>query len=152
MRFWKLCLFLFLPLLWIGCQQHKAHQQDGPGTCSSKDGVFIHISNGFENPHKVLMALSMATLMADTQDVCVYLDIKGVNVVLKDAQDLNYSHFASAQTQIKALVDKGVPVLACPGCLKAAEKTPADLMDGVRVADKETFFGFTKGRILTLDY
>jgi hypothetical protein len=42
--------------------------------------------------------------------------------------------------------------MACPGCLKAAGKTPADLAAGVRVADKAEFLSFTSGRILTLDY
>jgi hypothetical protein len=42
--------------------------------------------------------------------------------------------------------------MACPGCLKAAGKTAADLAPGIQVADKAAFFGFTKGRILTLDY
>ncbi|TVS10562.1 MAG: hypothetical protein EA424_25190 [Planctomycetaceae bacterium] len=40
----------------------------------------------------------------------------------------------------------------CPGCLKAAGKTAADLAPGVEIADKDRFFSFTKGRILTLDY
>jgi hypothetical protein len=42
--------------------------------------------------------------------------------------------------------------LACPGCLKAAGKTESDLMEGVKIADKEMFFNFTTGRILTIDY
>jgi hypothetical protein len=42
--------------------------------------------------------------------------------------------------------------MACPGCLKAAGKSPADLAPGILVADKARFFSFTKGRILTLDY
>jgi hypothetical protein len=39
-----------------------------------------------------------------------------------------------------------------PGLLEGRGKTPADLMPGVKVADKDAFFSFTKGRILTLDY
>jgi hypothetical protein len=42
--------------------------------------------------------------------------------------------------------------MACPGCLKAAGKSPEDLAPGIEVADKERFFSFTKGRIITLDY
>jgi hypothetical protein len=42
--------------------------------------------------------------------------------------------------------------MACPGCLKAAGKSPADLAPGILVADKARFFSFTKGRILALDY
>ena len=58
----------------------------------------------------------------------------------------------AAKAQIAKLIERQVPLMACPGCLKAAGKTAADLAPGIRGADKEAFFGFTKGRILTLDY
>ncbi|UCF63103.1 MAG: hypothetical protein JSW33_11080 [bacterium] len=54
--------------------------------------------------------------------------------------------------QIKKLVKKGIVIFACPGGLKAAGKTPEDLMPGIAVTDKDGFFNFTQGRILTLDY
>jgi len=37
--------------------------------------------------------------------------------------------------------------MSCPGGLKAVGKTPEDLMSGVRLADENTFFSFTKGRL-----
>jgi hypothetical protein len=40
----------------------------------------------------------------------------------------------------------------CPTCLAVAKKKPSDLIEGIQVANKEVFFSFTKGRILTLDY
>jgi hypothetical protein len=43
-------------------------------------------------------------------------------------------------------------IMACPGCLAAHGKKPEDLLAGVKIASKEGFFGFTKGRMLTLDY
>jgi predicted peroxiredoxin len=118
----------------------------------TRDGVFIHISHGADDPHRVLMALQMAVMMSEDKDVLVYFDIKGVEVVLKDAADIQFSHFPSAQTQLKKLAERKVTVMACPGCLKAAGKTAADLAPGIQVADKNAFFSFTKGRILTLDY
>jgi predicted peroxiredoxin len=117
-----------------------------------RDGVFIHVSHGGDNPHRVLMALNMASIMSEDRDVLVYFDIKGIEVVLKNSEDLTYSHFPSSKTQLKALPKKGVILMACPGCLKAADKTAADLAPGVEIADKDRFFSFTKGRILTLDY
>jgi predicted peroxiredoxin len=117
-----------------------------------RDGVFIHVSHGGDDPHRVLMALSMASIMSDDRDVLVYFDIKGIEVVLKNSDDLSYSHFPSSKTQLAALPKKGVILMACPGCLKAADKTAADLAPGVQIADKDRFFSFTKGRILTLDY
>jgi predicted peroxiredoxin len=117
-----------------------------------RDGVFIHISHGEEAPHRVLMALSMAGIMAEDRDVAVYFDITGVGVVLEDAADLKYKHFTSSKGQLAKLRDMDVVLMACPGCLKAAGKTPDDLAPGVQVADKDKFFAFTRGRILTLDY
>jgi predicted peroxiredoxin len=63
-----------------------------------------------------------------------------------------FSDFPSSKTQLNKLISKGVPVMVCPGCLKAANKTESDLMDGVKIADRNKFFEFTSGRILTIDY
>jgi predicted peroxiredoxin len=114
--------------------------------------VFIHISRGPEDPHRVLMGLNMARIMSDDHDVLVYFDITGVNVVLADSPDITFAQFPSSKTQIAALLDNGVPVMACPGCLTAAGKSAADLAPGIQLADKDRFFSFTAGRILTLDY
>lgn len=119
---------------------------------ADKDGVFIHVSHGTDDPHRVLMALSMAEKMSETKDVAIYFDIKGVEVVLKNAESLEYSHFTPSQEQLNKLIDKGIAIMVCPGCLKAADKTAEDLMEGIQVADKEKFFNFTKGRILSIDY
>jgi hypothetical protein len=59
--------------------------------------------------------------------------------------------FGSSRATIAALVERGVPVYACPGCLGTAGRTADDLMPGVRLADNGAFFDFTGGRILTLD-
>jgi len=117
-----------------------------------RDGVFIHVTKGVEHPHEVLMALRMAEIMAPDRDVILYFDIKGVEVVLKDAPDLRHKPFANSHAALTALMGNGVTVCACPGCLAAAGKSADDLRAGVTVADKDRFFSFTKGRVLTLDY
>jgi predicted peroxiredoxin len=98
------------------------------------------------------MALSLADKMSDDKDVIVYFDIDGIQVVLKDAPDLTFNQFASSQTELQKLIDKGITIMACPGCLKAAGKTPDDLRKGIIVAQKDKFFNFTSGRILSIDY
>jgi predicted peroxiredoxin len=141
-------------VLWVvlGCQQEKPDVHTHP-VAETSDGVFIHITSGPENPHRVLMALQMATLMVEGgRDVLVYADIEGVRCFLTDSEDLQFKEFLSSQTQIASLIESGVPIMVCPGCLKAAEKGPEDLMAGVDLATKEAFFDFTGGRILTLDY
>lgn len=124
----------------------------GCAAAETRDGVFIHISHGPDDPHRLLMALNMANMMAADHPVLVYFDIKGVEAVLRDSADVRFAHFPSLKTQLSELLRKGVTIMACPGCLKAAGKSPADLAPGIQVADKAKFFSFTSGRILTLDY
>lgn len=100
------CVILAALLIPMACGQLVRAEEE-----SARDGVFLHVSHGVDDPQRVLMALRMAEL-----------------------------------------IEMGITIFACPGCLKAAGKTPADLMPGVKVADEDAFFSFTKGRILTLDY
>lgn len=116
------------------------------------DGVFIHISHGYDDPQRMLMALNMATMMSEDKDVAVYIDISGVNFILKDAEDINFGDFPSAQVSLGILIEKGVDVMVCPGCLNAAGKNSKDVIFGVKIAEKDKFFNFTEGRIITLDY
>jgi predicted peroxiredoxin len=118
----------------------------------ARDGVFVHITHGIDSPHHVAMALNMAAIMSEDRDVLVYFDIKGIEVVLKDAPDITYAQFPGSKSQLAALAAKGITVAACPGCLKAAGKSEADLTEGVTLAEKSSFFSFTQGRILALDY
>ncbi len=136
--------------------EHKADANHANhSACSDtlvKDGLFIHITESYKDPHRVLMPLKMAVMMASEKDVLVYMDIHAVELLVKGAKDLNFADFESCQTYIKILIDKGVGVYACPTCLKIAGFKPEDLMDGVKVANKDKFFNFTRGRIITLDY
>jgi len=132
-----------------GCQHMEGHTAAGE---PARDGVFIHVTSGPEDPHRVLMAFKMAEMMSQSRDVAMYFDIQGVHVLLKDAPELTYGAFPSSLEQIEKLAGKGVPLMACPGCMQAAGKKAEDLREGTRLADKDTFFQFTEGRILTLDY
>jgi predicted peroxiredoxin len=149
--------FLLVALFFIiasvpGCQQAAEKTEIEQPIKPARDGLLVHISHGVDDPHRVLMGLQMAAIMAQDHDVLVYFDINGVEVVYKDSKDLTYAHFESSHAQLNDLLDLGVPVLACPGCLKAAGKSLVDLMPGVQLADKDLFFTFTNGRIVTLDY
>ena len=143
----KARLFIFCAALWMSACSPAPDARD-----TRRDGVFVHITHGTDNPHQVAMALHMASMFAEDHDVLVYFDIKGVEVVLKDSPDIAFAQFPSAKTQLAALSAKGITLAACPGCLEAAGKTAADLAPRVTVAEKTNFFNFTKGRILTLDY
>ena len=116
------------------------------------DGIFIHITHDHSHPHRVLMPLSMAAMMANEKDVLIYLDIDAVKLVTKDAADIEYAHFASLKSSLTKLIEMNVGIYACPGCMKAAGISPDDLIEGVQVAQKDKFFNFTQGRILSLNY
>lgn len=133
-----------------GCSSTGGGPAAGPA--AARDGVFVHITSGPAHAHRVLMGLRMAQMMASERDVLVYLDVDGIKVVLDDAPELAMEPFGSSRAMVSDLLGRGVGVYACPGCLKALGKTPAQLMPGVKVAEKQAFFGFTRGRILTLDY
>jgi predicted peroxiredoxin len=117
-----------------------------------RDGILVHIAAGPDNPHRVLMALQMAARMSEDKDVAVYLDIEAVRLFVRGATDIEMEPFPSALSQLSALAEKGVPIMACPGCLAVAGIAPDSLMDGVTIAEKEKFFDFSDGRIITLDY
>ncbi len=149
-----LCVLTLIAAIFLACTAGPQPEAEKPDAAIelSRDGVFIHISHGPEDPHRVLMALKMAEMMAADRDVLVYFDIQGVHAVLADASDLEYAQFPGSHEQVARLVEMGIPLYACPGCLEAAGKTPEDLRAGIQVANKDAFFDFTDGRILTLDY
>lgn len=115
-----------------------------------RDGMFIHVSSN--DPNRVNMALSMAGMMSEDHDVIMYFDIKGIDAIVKNATDFTSGEFSSSHTKLRELIEKGIVIQACPGCLESAGYTTNDLIEGIILADKEKFFNFTKGRILTLDY
>jgi len=152
--------FLILAIVLITSCNQKNEKTEGNKAVNTaitiadtiKDGVFIHITESYNDPHRILMPLKMAVMMAKDKDVIVYMDIHAVEILVKGAKDLNFADFESAHTYIAQLTEMKVGVYACPTCLKIAGFKPEDLLNGVQVAQKEKFFNFTKGRIITLDY
>ena len=150
-------LLLIAGLMVISCNQTPksdviSKNENAINATAERDGVFIHITESYNDPHKVLMPLKMAVLMSQDKDVIVYLDIHAVELVVNYAKDLSFAGFETFQTYLKQLSDAKVGVYACPTCLEVAGLKQEDLMTGVQIAQKDKFFDFTKGRILTLDY
>jgi predicted peroxiredoxin len=151
----NIALLFIAALIITACNESPRHEKASliqTDSDSARDGIFIHITESYADPHRVLMPLKMATMMAEDKDVIVYMDIHAVELLVKGAEDLNFADFESAHTYIKQLAEKKVGVYACPTCLKVAGFKPTDLMNGVQIAQKEKFFNFTNGRIITLDY
>ena len=124
----KLSLLLISVFLIMSCNQNKElntyahnHADMVKAATSGSDGIFIHITESYNDPHHVLMPLKMAVMMSMDKDLIVYMDIKAVELLVKGSADLNFAEFESAHSYIKQLTDKGVGVYACPTCLKIAE-------------------------------
>ncbi len=147
----KAFALLLVPILAVACIRVNNAE---PETVSEDktDGVFIHISKGAEDPHDVLMALMLADKFSTSNDVLVYFDKDGIDMVVDKAPDLEMDPFDSSDDIIERLVNRGVEILACPACMKVAGAEKEDLRNGVKLAEKERFLDFTEGRILTLDY
>lgn len=155
----KLIILLATVIFITSCNQSakedKVNEQEVQSTQDlqkPRDGVFVHITESYNDPHRVLMPMKMAVMMAEDKDVLVYMDINSVELLVKGAKDLEYKDFDTFQTYLKQLLDKKVGVYACPTCLKVAGIDPENLIDGVQTAQKDKFFNFTKGRIITLNY
>lgn len=143
---------LILSVLFIlSCSQSADNKIIADETLN-RDGIFIHITESYNDPHRVLMPLKMATMMADDKDVIIYMDIHAVELLVKGAKDLNFADFEPFQGYMKKLIDKNIPIYACPTCLKIAGFKPEDLIDGIQIAQKDKFFNFTNGRIIAMNY
>ena len=145
-------LLYLLPLLAIMVSCMEVSTETTKDAEPAKDGVFLHISEGYNDAHRALMPMKMATMMAVDKDVLIYMDIHAVVLLVKGAEDLSLEGFDSFQTYLKQLLDMGVGIYACPTCMAVAGIDPANLVEGVQTANKEAFFNFTEGRILSLDY
>lgn len=155
----KHLIYSIIAVLFLSCNQGKNQdestdpEEDTLATRAIvQDGVFIHISEGYADPHRVLMPLKMALFMSQDKDVIVYMDTRAVEMLAKGAEDIEMEGFESAQTYLKQLLDKKVGIYACPTCLKVAGINESNLMAGIQVAQKDRFFDFTKGKIINLDY
>ena len=150
----KAFVLLFIPLLAVACIRVNTVPDESSETRAEPetDGAFIHISKGSGDTHDVLMALMLADKFSTSNDVLVFFDKEGIEMVTKEAPNLEMDPFDSSDDIFERLVEEGVTLLACPACMQVSDIEESDLRTGFKVAEKEKFFDFTKGRILTLDY
>lgn len=147
---------IILVLFFVSCQNMSMKEtESAPKTeeCQkAKDGLFVHVSKGYNNPQKVLMALSLSVKMAEDKDVALFFDIEGVKLLTRTSEDIKMDNFMGMHEALDKLIEMNVLIMACPMCLRKAGIAPEDLREGVIVAEKDKFFDFTKGRILSMDY
>lgn len=119
----------------------------------AKEGMFVHLSAGPDSPQRVLMALTMAQIMAkEGRDVLVYCDIHAVKLLVKDAPNVETGAYKNSHDLLAQLLEMKVPVRACPTCMKNAGITRDDLRPGIGVAHADEFFSFSSGRTLSISY
>ena len=94
----------------------------------------------------------MADIMATDKDILIYMDIDAVKLLTQDAEDIAYAHFTPLHESLQKLLDMGVAIFACPGCMRAHGLSPEELREGIQVAQKDKFFNFTRGNIVSLSY
>lgn len=140
----KLLVILLIAFAVFSCKTEKPVEKT--------DGMFIHISHGSDDPHRALMGLSLASLVATDQPVLVFLDITGPELVLKESLPMEGVEFGKTDNLLSKLIENEAQIIVCPMCLKKMGKTKDDLIEGITIATKEDFFDFTDGRIITLDY
>ena len=148
----KLVALFLVPLLLSACIQVKTDNEAAPDPEPKTDGAFIHISKGSEDTHDVLMALMLADKFSTSNDVLVFFDKGGIEMVTREAPNLEMEPFDSSDEIFARLVALDVTILACPACMQVSGVEQEDLREGVQMAEKEQFFDFTEGRILSLDY
>ena len=95
------------------------------------DGVFIHVSKGYNNPQKVLMALSLVLKMTETQDVALFFDIEGVKLLTKTSEDIQIENYMTLYNALDKLIENNIIIMACPMCLKNANIELEQLKDGI---------------------
>ena len=148
----KVIALLMLPLLMFACIRVHTEGEGVPEPEPKTDGAFIHISKGSADTHDVLMALMLADKFSTSNDVLVFFDKEGIEMVTRDAPNLELEPFDNSDAIFERLVNLDVTILACPACMQVAGVEEGDLREGVQIAEKEQFFEFTEGRILSLDY
>ena len=148
----KVFALLLTPLLLSACIRENTENEQVPEANPKTDGAFIHISTGSADTHDVLMAMMLADKFSTSNDVLVFFDKEGIEMVTKDAPNLEMEPFDNSDEIFERLVNLNVTILACPACMQVAGVEKEDLREGVQMAEKEQFFDFTEGRILTLDY
>jgi len=148
----RTAILILIPLLAMACVRVEQGPETTVAAEKPTDGAFIHISKGSEDAHAVLMALMLADKFSTSNDVLVFFDKQGIEMVVQKAPNLEMDPFDGSDQIFGSLLERNVEILACPACLKAAGYEEKDLREGVKIAVKERFFDFTEGRILTLDY
>jgi hypothetical protein len=123
-----------------------------------RQSMILHVKTGTdqsETPeaHAVLMALTQAWKQAEAgRTVLVHFDLEGVQAAMADT-NLSYTSFLDSEELFEMLFTfDNVRVQACPGCVAALGCDISQLREGIQVGSPDSWWEFTEGRTITLDY
>ena len=100
----KVFALLLLPLLISACIRVNTETENATESETPTDGAFIHISKGSADTHDVLMALMLADKFSTSNDVLVFFDKEGIEMVTRDAPNLEMEPFDASDEIFKRLV------------------------------------------------
>lgn len=138
--------------LLVGCAG-SGSTHDAATMTDARPVVVLNVTRGLED----IKAGSMALLLAghaldDGRQVIVFLNVHGVKLADRDLSATLASHDKPVKQLLGDLIDRGVTVLVCPACMKAADMTAADLVPGARTASRQALFGPLDDQAIVFSY
>ena len=146
----KSIILLLSVIVLLGCtKDNKQVKKNIP----FREGVVIHLTKGPNNPDIVIIAMNLAIVMSEKQNVIVYLDCDGVKSFFSDSPDMNYGYYQSTLVAVRNLsVMDNVKILASKTSLRAASKSAENLIKGITAINDEELADLIKGNFFTIDY
>ena len=99
------------------------------------------ISDPTADPHSTLMGLHLAQkALGNEMDVTVFMNVHGVKLMAAGADTLAF-HGENLHQVLKAIMDNGGTVRACPHCMEAHALEASQLVNGVEVMNDQVMMG-----------
>lgn len=128
-----------LAVLWAAWQ--GVHAQDKAP--AAKPAFVVNLTAGKEDLHKATMALQLANhAIDDGRAVTVFLNVRAPELALKSApKEWAFGGNPPVGAMLATLGGRGATVLVCPSCLEATGHKPEELVEGTKLASRESLFG-----------
>jgi predicted peroxiredoxin len=146
-----LSLSLLIASLSVGCAANGTHEmthqaEPAPTPAAESDTakrpLLLNITAGYDDPHKVTMALQLAGHGLDAgRQVYLFFNVRGVMVAAEgdETPDVAFND-KPVRALLAGVVQRGAKVLVCPHCAKAMGLEADDLIDAAEFATAETLF------------
>lgn len=146
----SLSMTLLIAAFAVGCASNGGHRTTDlsesapPRGSMAADGqrpLLLNITAGFEDPHKVTMALQLAGHGLDSgRPVHLFFNVRGVAVVAEAKVPGAAFNDKPIDQLLADAVDRGAKVWVCPHCAKAMGVERDGLIEGARFATAERLF------------